>query len=244
MPAHQPLDNETLEAFEQAQRGAIRVLGQAIAQLREGQSEAEIVESVKSLAMDSGFNAWYHEPEVRIGGRGDRLYRASSSLRLTPGALLEIDLGPANDQAYGDVGVALAFGAKEQPELVRDARELCRSTCGFASRWKTVGELFVFAQGWSINHRMTLGDAKAVGHVCLNREGLGDLAWPTSARAATYMRRNQIQWYNPRRLSGLYAVRPRLVSKDQGLAFEEMIYVDGDVKRILGRTSLDEIGTW
>ncbi len=244
MPAHQPLDNETLEAFEAAQRGTIRVLGQAIAQLREGQTEAEIVDSLKALAADAGFTAWYHEPEVRIGGRTDKLYRASKTLRLTEGALVELDLGPANDTAYGDLGVALAFGAADQPALVRDARELCRSTCGFASRWKTVGELFVFANGWAINHRQTLGEAKAVGHVCLNREGLGDLSWPTSARVATYMRRNQIQWYNPRRLSGLYAVRPRLHSGGLALAFEEMIYVDGDVKRIIGRDGLEQVGTW
>lgn len=243
MPAHQPLDSETLEAFEQAQRGALRVLSAAFAQLREGQSESEIVDNVRALAADSGFTAWYHEPEVRIGGRAGRIYRASSSNKLTPGALVEIDLGPANDVAYGDVGHARAFGVDKQPDLVSGARELCRSTCGFASRWKTVGELFVFAQGWAINHRMTLGDAKAVGHVCLNREGIGDVAWPTSARAATYMRRNQIQWYNPRRLSGLYAVRPRLVAGDLGVAFEEMIYVDGDIKRIVGRDALDEIGT-
>lgn len=244
MPAHQPLDPETLEAFDQAQRLAIRALGQSVSQLREGQSEKELVELVKTAAMDQGFNSWYHEPEVRIGCGCERFYRPSADRRLAEGALIEIDLGPANDKAYGDVGVALAFGAAEQPKLVSDARELCRATVGFASRWKTVGELFVFAKGWATNHRYTLGDAKAVGHVCLAREGIGDLAWPKSARAATLMRRNQIQWYNPRRMAGLYAVRPRLVSGDQGLAFEEMVYIDGDVKRVLGRASLDEAGTF
>jgi hypothetical protein len=243
MPAHQPLDTETLEAFEAAQRDAIRVLGATLRELKEGQSEAEIVELAKKIGADHGYTSWYHEPEARIGGRLDRFYRASTERRLSPGALLEIDLGPAHDQAYGDTGMAMNFG-DEPGALAQGARELCRATCGFASRWKTVGELFVFANAWTINHRQSLGDARAVGHVCLSREGIADLAWPTSARAATLMRRNQIQWYNPRRLAGLYAVRPRLVSGDQGAAFEEMIYVDGDVKRILGRAGLDEVGSF
>lgn len=244
MPAHQPIDNETLEAFEQAQRGAIRVLSQVVGQLREGQSEKDLVELARTVAGDQGFTEWYHEPEVRIGATLDRMHRPSADRVLTPGALVEIDLGPGNDVAYGDVGVSLAFGVTEQPQLVRDARELARATCGFASRWKTVGELFVFAQAWAVNRRMSLGESKAVGHVCLAREGFADLAWPEAARAATFLRRNQIQWYNPRRMAGLYAVRPRLVSGDKALAFEEMIYIDGDVKRVLGRDSLDQIGTF
>lgn len=243
MPAHQPLDSETLEAFDQAQRDAIRVLGQAVSQLAAGQTEADVVELVRSLAAAAGFTAWFHEPEVRFGGRLDKLYRASSSSRLAEGTLVEIDLGPATDRAYGEVGLALSFGKGEPDPLVAQARELCRATCGFANRWKTVGELFVFANAWAINHRMSLGDSKAVGHVCLNREGMGELGWPLGARAATLMKRNQIQWYNPRRIAGLYAVRPCLVSGDVGLAFEEMIYIDGDLKRVLGRASVDEIGT-
>ena len=43
---------------------------------------------------------------------------------------------------------------------------------------------------------------------------------------------------------GIYAVRPRLVNGDKALAFEEMIYIDGDVKRVLGRDSADEIGVF
>ena len=244
MPAHQPVDAETLEAFDKAQRGAIRVLSHVLGQLREGQSEKDVVELARTAAADQGFTEWYHEPEVRIGAGTERMYRASADRVLTPGALVEIDLGPGNDLAYGDVGVSLAFGASEQPALVRDARELARATCGFASRWKTVGELYVFAQAWAVNRRMSLGDSKAVGHVCLPREGFADLAWPEAARAATFLRRNQIQWYNPRRMAGIYAVRPRLVNGDKALAFEEMIYIDGDVKRVLGRDSADEIGVF
>ena len=244
MPAHQPFDAETLAAFEAAQRATIRVLGTAIGELREGQSEREVSELLRRVATDSGFNAWYHEPEVRFGGDLSRFHRASDKRVLEQGTLVELDLGPANDKAYGDLGVAFAFGVDIQPAVVRDARELCRATCGYGSRWKTVGELYVFAQAWTVNHRVSLGDAKAVGHVCLAREGIADLAWPQSARAATYMRRNQIQWYNPRRMAGLYAVRPRLVSGKVGVAFEEMIYIDGDDKRIIGRDDLNQVGTW
>lgn len=242
MPAHQPLAPETLEAFDQAQRGAIQALRRVLGQLREGLSEKDVVELARTASAEQGFTEWYHEPEVRFGGTLDRLHRPRADRLLTPGTLVEIDLGPGNDVAYGDVGVALAWGTSEEPALVRDARELLRATCGFASRWKTVGELFVFAQAWTVNRRMSLGDAKAVGHVCLAREGFADLAWPEAARAATFMRRNQIQWYNPRRMAGIYAVRPRLVGDGQALAFEEMIYIDGDVKRVLGRASLDEAG--
>lgn len=242
MPAHQPVDAETLEAFDQAQRGAIRALSQVLGQLREGQSEKDVDALARTVAADLGFTEWYHEPEVRFGATTDRMHRASADRVLSPGVLVEIDLGPGNDLAYGDVGVSLAFGADEQPSLVRDARELMRATCGFASRWKTVGELYVFAQAWAVNRRMSLGDAKAVGHACLPREGFADLAWPEAARAATFLRRNQIQWYNPRRMAGIYAVRPRLVNGDKALSFEEMIYIDGDVKRVLGRGSADELG--
>lgn len=244
MPAHQPLAPETLEAFDSAQRSAIRILGDAIGRLTEGQSEVDVVALLTQVAGDHGFHQWFHEPHVRFGGGFSRIYRASGERVLRPGTLVEIDLGPANDTAYGDVGVALAWGTAEEPRLVSEARDLCRAVCGFASRWKTVGELFVFASGWTNNHRRSLGDSKAVGHVCLPREGLVDMAWPTAAHAATLLRRNQVQWYNPRRMAGAYAIRPRLVHGDLSLAFEEMIYVDGDVKRVLGRDSAADIGTW
>lgn len=242
MPAHQPLDAETLEAFDQAQRKTFRILADGVAQLREGQSEKDVEESLRNIAGDYGFTEWFHPPHARFGGPVSWPSRARSRAVLTPGTLVELDVGPATDQAYGDGGVALAFGAAE-PAEVASARELCRATCGFASRWKTVGELYVYARAWANNRRLSLGDAKAVGHVCLGREGLIDSLWPQGARAATVLRRNQIQYYNPRRLLGLYAVRPRLVVGDVALAFEEMIYVDGDVRRIIGRDSIDQIGT-
>lgn len=244
MPPHQPFDAETLEAFDQAQRKTIAILGASIRELREGQSEVDVGDMVKRIAGDHGFSQWYHEPEVRFGATLDKLHRASAKRTLSPGTLLEIDLAPATDNAYGDAGAALAFGVDREPTLVSEARELCRSVVGFASRWKTVGELYVYAKGWATNHRMSLGDGKAVGHVVLAREGLLDSVWPQGARVACLMRRNQIQWYNPRRLVGAYAVRPRLVHEGQGLAFEEMVYVDGEVKRILGRDSLAEVGTY
>ena len=244
MPAHQPFDAETLEAFESAQRSTIAILGASIRELKEGSSEADIVELVKRVAGDHGFSQWYHDPEVRIDGHTSRFYRASADRKLKQGTLIEIDLGPANDKAYGDIGVALAFGAKEEPQIVTEARDFCRAICGFASRWKTVGELFVFAKGWSTNRRVSLGNGTAAGHVILAREGLIDSVWPQGARLATLMRRNQIQWYNPRRMIGAYAVRPQVYSGDRSVAFEEIVYVDGDIKRILGRDSIDQIGTW
>ena len=243
MPAHQPLDAETLEAFDQAQRQSISVLRDCVSQLREGMSEKDVEDRLRLIAGGYGFTEWFHAPHARFGGPMSWPSRARANRVLTPGTLVEIDVGPATANAYGDVGVALAFGTANEPVEVSQARDLCRATCGFASRWKTVGELYVFAKAWSNNRRLSIGDAKAVGHVCLGREGVIDAVWPQGARAATLLRRNQIQYYNPRRLLGLYAVRPRLVVGDVALAFEEMIYVDGDTRRVLGRDSVDEIGT-
>ena len=70
------------------------------------------------------------------------------------------------------------------------------------------------------------------------------LAWPYSARALSLLRRNQVQWYNPRRMKGLFAIHPFIQKHDSFAGFAELIYVDEDTKKILGRESLNEIGNW
>ena len=69
------------------------------------------------------------------------------------------------------------------------------------------------------------------------------IQWPRLARAAILMRRNQVEWFNHRRMSGIYAMQPRLVSETQGVAFEEMVLVLEHGQRVLGRDSIDEVGT-
>ncbi|MEL6346691.1 MAG: hypothetical protein AAFV53_26495, partial [Myxococcota bacterium] len=141
------------------------------------------------------------------------------------------------------LGVSFAFDAETEPAVVKEARDLCRATCGFASRYKCVGELFVFAQSWANNRRLKLGARRSIGHACFPREGLAAAAWPRAARMSIHLRRNQIQWFNPRRMAGIYAVNPPIIVGDRVAAFEEMVFINGDSRLVIGRDSFDEIGT-
>jgi hypothetical protein len=247
-----PLEPETLAAFDDAQRATWTLMRRITDQLTAGMSERDVAELAKAEAPSLGFNSWFHVPEVRFEGVVGRTQRNGTKHKLAAGSLVEIDLGPANDQAYGDAAVSFRFDGGPpaaqahpgEPELVSLARELCRATCGFANRFKSTGELYVFADAWANNHRASLGSDKAVGHVCLPREGLAASAWPRAAHAATMLRRNQIQWFNPRRMFGIFAIRPRIHRDGKGLSFEELIVVNHDRPQLLGRESWDEIGTW
>ena len=149
----------------------------------------------------------------------------------------------AQPDAFGDFGYALAFETEEEPKLLGQARELCRAACGFSNRFKCTGEVFVFAQAWAVNRGLSLGKNNAIGHRCFPRQGRTAWQWPKIARAAILLRRNQVQWFNHRRMNGIYALQPRLVSPDQGISFEEMIFVLDHNRRVLGRDSIDEVGT-
>ncbi len=242
-PATPSVAPEVLEAFERAQSMTIGVARAVAAQLREGMSEADIVGLLTDRAKIAGFTGWFHEPEVRFDAPIEHPLRASRKAELHEGTVVELDLAPCNAEAFGDFGVAFVFGGGPEPEVLSRARELVTGCCGFSNRWKCTGEVFVFAHAWANNHGYSLGDATAVGHRCLPPEGRVAFAWPRLARAATLMRRNQVEWYNHRRMSGLFALQPRLVVGQNGCSFEEMIIVDGDKKRILGRSKLEEVGT-
>ncbi|MFT5682578.1 MAG: hypothetical protein ACI8RZ_003500 [Myxococcota bacterium] len=205
-------------------------------------SEQDIVALAESASEGRGFVEWFHRPEVHINRTPGRFYRPSATQHLSPGAIVQIDLGPATESAFGDIGMTLAFEG-EEPRLVTEARELCKAACGFSSRWKCTGEVFVFAEAWCNNRRMSMGSTKSIGHACFPREGRAASAWPRIARAAILLRRNQIQWYNPRRMAGVYAVSPPVVIDGQYALFEEMIYIDAEQKIILGRSGPEEIGT-
>ncbi|MDP6934015.1 MAG: M24 family metallopeptidase, partial [Myxococcota bacterium] len=152
---------EIVEAFDHAQRDAIQLLGDVIRQLEVGMSEIDIGELAEHRAQAYGFSGWFHPPEIRFDGNLQRNHKPSHRKTLKAGTLVEVDLGPATDLAFGDVGVSLAFGQEDQPRFVQDARELCVATCGFANRGKCVGELFVFADAYARNRSMSLGDSKA-----------------------------------------------------------------------------------
>ena len=233
-----------IQAFDHAQKLTIQLTRAVVDNLEEGMSELEVMELAKAQARAFGFTGWFHEPEVRFAGNIAVLHRPSKLRKLAPGTLIELDIAPATDDAFGDLGVGLAFGADKDPMVVHESREACRAVCGFASRFKTVGELFVFARSWANNHRMDLGNARSIGHVVPLREGPLGMAWPRAARASIFLRRFQVHFLNPRRLQGMWALAPRIVTGGVGMCFEEIVYIDGDHKRILGRDSVSEIGTY
>lgn len=205
-------------------------------------SEQDVCRLAHRLAdKQPAFTGWFHKPEVHF----DRIPARWPSRRrrtLRPGTLVQVDLAPATEDAFGDFGYSFTFQEKEHA-AVTEARRICRATCGFASRFKCVGELFVFAQSWANNHRIGLYARHAIGHTCLPREGLTNTQWPRMARMAIRLRRNQIQWYNPRRISGIYAVNPPIHHHGKVAAFEEMLFIDGETKRVLGRSDIDQIGS-
>ena len=236
------LDEATIEAFDLAQRRTISLMRRVVAELRTGQSPEEIIQIARNSAESFGFNNWFREPTVQLDAPKSA-FRSGKSTALQHGMMVEINLSPSNDTAFGNLGHALVFGSDEEPEMLVQARELCRAACGFSNRFKCTGEVFVFAQAWAVNRSKSLGRARSVGHRCFPRSGRSNLHWPKMARAAIYLRRNQIGWFNYRRMDGIYAIQPRLISTDMGLSFQEMIFVEEHGQRILGRDHFDEIGT-
>jgi len=206
-------------------------------------SERDVVALAESCAEEQEFVGWFQRPQARINRQASGSSRSAASQSLTPGALLQLDLAPATEAAFGKLGVTMAFQA-EEPRVVTEARQLCEAACGFASRWKCTGEVFVFAQAWCNNRRMSLGETRSIGHACFPREGLAGSVWPKAARAAILLRRNQIQWYNPRRMTGVYAINPPVIVDEHTAQFEEMVFIDGEQKIIIGRSGPEEIGTW
>jgi hypothetical protein len=240
---NKPVDDaEVIAAFDEAQRQTIALMRKVVSGLRPGQTQTEIAAAAQAAAPSFGFSGWFHTPHVRFNAPRNPPRRLGHD-RLEAGMLVEIDLAPCNDRAFGDFGYALAFESDEEPKFLTQARELCRGACGFSNRFKCTGEVFVFSQAWAVNRSMGLGDAKSVGHRCFPPSGRMALQWPKLARAAILLRRNQVGWFNHRRMSGCYALQPRLVSETQGLSFEEMVLVLDHGQRVLGRESIDEVGT-
>jgi hypothetical protein len=236
------LQQQTMPAFERAQAATIALTRSVVNGLQPGMSERDVCLMARRMADEQPlFTGWFHTPEVyfdRVASRWPSRDRGT----LRPGTLVQIDLAPATDDAFGKFGYSFTFQGEEHA-AVTEARRICQATCGFSSRFKCVGELFVFAHSWANNHRIELHARHAIGHTCLPREGLTNTQWPLMARMATRLRRNQVQWYNPRRILGIYTVNPPVHHNGRVAAFEEMIYIDGETKRVLGRTDIDQIGS-
>jgi len=237
------VDAELRAAFEHAQTETIAAVARTVAALDTGMTELDIARRLESEVADRGFVSWFQRPRVLFGAPAKPRLRMSADRKLAAGTIVEIDLAPANADAFGDFTTTVAFGMDDEPELVSDARALCRGVCGFASRWKCTGEVYVFADAWANNHRATLGEAGAIGHMCLPRRGRSGWAWPYAARVAIQMRRHQVHWFNHRRMHGFYALAPRLVRGEHACGFGEMVYIDGDTRRIVGRGHESEVGT-
>lgn len=243
-----PVEDALIEGFDDAQRRAWRLLSDVCGQVAVGMSEVDIQVLAQDRLREHGFDAWFHAPEVQVGGRiggSPLLQRPSTRARLKPGELVSIDLGPAAGDFYGDVGTTLHLHepGQAEPEVLSVARECARGCVGFASQWKTVGEVYVFAKAWAVNHNMRLASERSVGHALLPKEGWLSLGWPRSAHLATRMRRNQVHFLHPIRMRGFWAFRPLVSSAGLAASFEEAVFIDGERKRILGRDSLAEVGT-
>jgi hypothetical protein len=239
---------DNIRPFDDAQRRAISLLGDVSRRLEVGMKPADVARIAEERAPDHGFNGWYHAPEVAIGrGIAGGLRAGLRPEALAHGSLVSIDLGPADGTAFGDIGATLCFGGTA-PKVLDVARECVRACCGYASRWKTVGEVQVFARAWAVNHRMELGSEDAVGHRVLTRADVpgADLLgsnWPSAAHALNRLPRNRIHRLHPVRMAGMFAVRPVVRSADGAAAsFEEIVFVRDDVRRVLGREGLAEIG--
>lgn len=227
------------EEFDAVQKRTIAVLDGVCGALEPGMRGADI----RALAADrlkaAGFTRHFHAPEATIGSAAG-VRRWVEDPALAEGDLVRIDVAPADEAAFGDAGVTLAFRAPE-PRIVTRAREAVRATVGFGIPTKTVGELFVFVRAW-LNTRQLQIEGSSAGHICLGPNEV--MGWPRMAHAATRLRRHQIGMLNPRRLRGIWAVRVPVTDGTVRAVFEEMMYVDPDGRRILGRDGLDHIGSF
>ena len=238
------MEESLVNDFDSAQKLGFNVLAHLVQQLEDGMSEWDISELGRELCTSAGFNTWFHPPEVQIGKNttSNKIWKIPSKKRiLRAGDPVIIDIGPSDGTVYADVGTTIIFKGDDTP-LIDVARECVKATTGFASEYKTVGELFVFAQAWAVNNRLTLASTRSIGHAILPNTGRLAFNYPRSAHSATWLRRYQIRFLNPSKLRGIWAIRPLISDGSQAAAFEEMFYVSDDGFRLLGRDHLNETG--
>ena len=226
------MSHALLQSFEFAQKKSIELLKSIYSQLKEGFVLSDIQSIIGSSALKIGSSGWLRPPLVRI-------FPKDTSIK--KGSLIQIHIQPIFGDAFGSIGTTHAFQS-EDTDIIEKARALCLATTTFANRWKCTGELFVFAQSWCTNHRVTLEHKKNIGHRCFSRSEI-PLLWPQSARAMSMLRRHQVQWFNPRRFQGIFAVHPFISRHEQFAGFAELLYVEDENKSIIGRSCLEEIGS-
>ncbi len=234
---------DEIRAFDDAQRRAFRLVAEIVGRLEVGMSERDVFELAETRLEPNGFSTWYHPPEIHIRRDGSPLWPFPSSRRtLAVGDLIRVDVGPGTAEVYGDAGYTLAFGATTEPKVVTVARDCLRGCCGYASRWKTIGEIYIFARAWAVNQRMELANQRAIGHRVLPRSAAMATGFPRSAHFGGLLARNRMHRLNPQRMEGMFAIRPEIRANGHTAAFEEIVYVHEDVRVVLGRDSLDEVG--
>ena len=115
----------------------IELMRAVVDNLEVGMSERDVYDLAIEQAPAFGFIDWFAKPEVRFDGARSVFHRPSASKKLRKGTLIELDLAPSTETAFGDFGIGMCFGEPVEPAIVSEAREACRAVCGFASRFKT-----------------------------------------------------------------------------------------------------------
>lgn len=238
------MDEQLIERFDDAQRRTIALVRVLIGRLEAGMSERDIGRLAVGLLSEHGFDSWFYPPEIQLGRGTTRagIWRLPSTrARLHVGDTVMLAVGPSDGQSAGDISTTIGFGTHQDP-LIGLARDCARATCGYASGLKCVGELFIYARSWAANHQLSLANPRSIGHALLPPTGRLATGYPRSAHMATWLRRHQIHFLNPRRLSGMWAVGPQLTGATSGARFREVVLIAPGVRRLLGRDSFDELG--
>jgi hypothetical protein len=232
------------EFFNRDQKNAILLLEQCLSNLKIGQSEQDILQHLEQQAKSIGFIGFIRRPIVHIDYRISLRWGPSKTRRLQVGSVVQIHIQPYTQDAFGNIGLSFVYKRRAIP-IVEKAQDLCLAASTFATGSKKAGEIFVFSQSWCTNHRTEL-NKESVGHFCFpnTKKGLFGNRWPQSMRALTQMKRFQLQWYNPRALSGVYAIHPDIKQDGRRAGFAELLHIDAGKRTLLGRDSLDEICTF
>ena len=102
-----------IAAFDHAQRMTISLMQTVVDSLEEGMSERDVYDLALEQSSAFGFTDWFAKPEVRFDGARSVFHRPSAKRTLKPGTLVEIDLAPATDNAFGDFGIGLCFASMD-----------------------------------------------------------------------------------------------------------------------------------
>jgi hypothetical protein len=238
------MNQQLIDLFDDSQRRSIALMAELLGRLESGMTARAVSGLAAELLPRHGFDRWFYPPEIQIGAGTLRtgVWRPPSRRqRLRPGVAVMLALGPSDGRSCGDIGTSIVFGEPDN-ELVHLARRCTVATCGYASSLKCVGELFIYASTWAANHRLTLTSPRSIGHALLPATGRLERGYPRSAHAATWLRRHQIHFLNPRRLDAMWAIGPQLSDGRAGARFRELMLITDGTQRPLGRRSLDELG--